>query len=138
MSTNTSIVPTLNYKNAAAAIDWLCHAFGFEKKIVHEDENGKIPHAQLTFRGSMIIVSSQSDSPYGKLVSIPRDLDKINTQSPYIILADDEMEAHYQTATKAGAEVALEFKTEEYGGRSYSVFDPEGHLWNFGSYDPWA
>jgi len=138
MPSNTSIIPTLTYKNAAAAIDWLCHAFGFEKKVVYEDDNGGIAHAQLTLNGAMIMVSSQSDRPYGKLISIPRDLDKINTQSPYIILLDSEMEDHYQTAKKAGAEIALEFRTEEYGGQSYSVFDPEGHLWNFGSYDPWA
>ncbi|HZF33304.1 MAG TPA: glyoxalase, partial [Candidatus Angelobacter sp.] len=27
---------------------------------------------------------------------------------------------------------------EDYGGRGYSCRDPEGHLWNFGTYDPWA
>ena len=26
----------------------------------------------------------------------------------------------------------------DYGGRGYSCLDPEGHLWNFGTYDPWA
>jgi uncharacterized glyoxalase superfamily protein PhnB len=137
MKTMTSIMPTIKYKNASAAIDWLCHAFGFEKHIVHEDSNGGIAHAQLTFNGGMIMVSSQSDTPYGKLISIPRDLDKINTQSPYIVLDDDKMKEHYDTAVKAGAEVALAFKAEEYGGHSYSVYDPEGHLWNFGSYNPW-
>ena len=31
----------------------------------------------------------------------------------------------------------MEIKDEDYGGRGFSCFDPEGHLWNFGSYDPW-
>ncbi len=133
----TSIIPTMKYKNAAAAIDWLCHAFGFQKHVIHKDDSGGIAHAQLTFNGGMIMVSSQSDTPYGKLITLPRDLDKINTQSPYIILADEGMKDHFETAVKAGAEVALDFKSEDYGGHSYSVYDPEGHLWNFGSYDPW-
>jgi uncharacterized glyoxalase superfamily protein PhnB len=27
---------------------------------------------------------------------------------------------------------------EPYGGCGYSCLDPEGHLWNFGTYNPWA
>ncbi|MEP7097563.1 MAG: glyoxalase, partial [Dokdonella sp.] len=30
-----------------------------------------------------------------------------------------------------------ELETKEYGGTGYSCRDPEGHLWWFGSYDPW-
>jgi hypothetical protein len=26
---------------------------------------------------------------------------------------------------------------EPNGGRGFSGPDPEGHLWNFGTYDPW-
>jgi transposase len=32
----------------------------------------------------------------------------------------------------------IEIRDEDYGGRDYSCRDPEGHVWNFGSYDPWA
>jgi uncharacterized glyoxalase superfamily protein PhnB len=32
----------------------------------------------------------------------------------------------------------MEIKDEDYGGRDYSCRDPEGHVWNFGSYDPWT
>ena len=38
----------------------------------------------------------------------------------------------------AGAEIVIEIRDEDYGGRHYSCRDPEGHVWNFGSYDPWA
>ncbi len=37
----------------------------------------------------------------------------------------------------AGAEIILDIKDEDYGGRGYTCRDPEGHVWNFGSYDPW-
>ena len=33
--------------------------------------------------------------------------------------------------------IVIELKAEDYGGKNYSCYDPEGHLWNFGSYDPW-
>ncbi len=26
----------------------------------------------------------------------------------------------------------------DYGGRHVSFRDPQGQLWNFGSYDPWS
>ena len=134
----TSIIPTLRYKNAAAAADWLCHAFGFHKKLVLPHEDGSIAHAQLVYGDGMIMLSSESASEYGKLVAVPRDLDNIVTQSPYIIVQDAEMESHYCNSKKAGAVIAIELRKDDYGGQAYSCFDPEGHLWNFGSYDPWV
>ena len=57
-------------------------------------------------------------------------------QSAYIVVVD--IEAHYERALAAGAVIAMPLKTEDYGGKSYSCWDSEGQLWNFGSYDPWA
>jgi uncharacterized glyoxalase superfamily protein PhnB len=42
----------------------------------------------------------------------------------------------YRQAKTAGAEIVIEIKDEDYGGRVFSCRDPEGHLWNVGSYDP--
>jgi len=137
MNTNSSVIPTMKYKNATAAVNWLSLAFGFKKKVVYPDGNGGIAHAQLTFGNGMIMVSSESDTPYGRLMAVPKDIDNVNTQSANIILDDDLVESHYKNAIRAGAKVALPLKKQDYGGQSYSVFDPEGHLWNFGSYDPW-
>ena len=39
--------------------------------------------------------------------------------------------------TAAGARIADPLEDKDYGGRGYSCFDPEGHVWSFGSYDPW-
>ena len=58
------------------------------------------------------------------------------TQSAYIVVPDAD--AHYARAKRAGAEIVLDIKDEDYGGRGYSCRDPEGQLWNFGTYDPWA
>jgi len=58
MKNGSSIIPTLKYKNAAAAVDWLCHAFGFTKNAVYSDDQGGIEHAQLTTGTGMIMLSS--------------------------------------------------------------------------------
>jgi uncharacterized glyoxalase superfamily protein PhnB len=38
----------------------------------------------------------------------------------------------------AGADIFFEPEDQDYGGRVYSARDPEGYVWSFGSYDPWA
>ena len=50
----------------------------------------------------------------------------------------DEADEHYKRAIEAGAEIVLNIKDQGYGGRGYSCKDPEGNIWNFGSYNPWA
>ena len=35
------------------------------------------------------------------------------------------------------APAAIEIKDEDYGGRGFACHDLEGHLWGFGTYDPW-
>ena len=37
---------------------------------------------------------------------------------------------------KAGAQIVLDIKDEDYGGRGFTCRDPEGHIWSIGTYDP--
>ncbi len=129
------IIPTMRYKDAPAAIEWLCTVLGFEKHLVVPGENDTIAHAQLILGNSMIMLGSENDNEFGKLVKTPPDLGGINTQTAYIII--EEIDAHYQKTKSAGAEIVLEIADQDYGGRLYSCRDPEGYIWNFGSYNPW-
>ena len=128
----SNIIPSMRYVDAPVAIEWLCNVFGFRKHLVVPGENGTIAHAQLVLGNGMIMLGSDSSDEYGKVVS-PLGKDGVNTQSCYIFIK--EIDAH---AVAAGAEIIMEIADQDYGGRLYSAKDPEGHLWNFGSYDPWA
>jgi uncharacterized glyoxalase superfamily protein PhnB len=130
-----AIIPIFKYRDAPAAIEWLCKAFGFEKHLIVPGENGTITHAQLTFGNGMIMLGTMRSDEFGQQTKSPT-LVGGSTQSPYIVVTD--IDAHYARAKAAGAKIAIEIKDEDYGGRDYSCLDPEGHLWNFGSYDPWA
>ena len=130
------IIPVMQYKDARKAIDWLCSTFGFEKHLVVEGENNTIRHAQLTYGNSMIMLSSDIESEYGKLVKTPGSLNGNNTQASYMVV--DEIDEHYEKAVAAGAQILIEIQDEDYGGRGYTCKDIEGYIWNFGSYDPWA
>ena len=134
--TTATIIPALRYRDARAAIDWLCDAFGFERQLVVPGEGQSIAHAQLGFGNGMIMLGSARDDEFGRLVKTPAELGGAGTQSAYVIVEDAD--AHYARATGAGAEIVIEIKDEDYGGRGYSCRDPEGHVWTFGTYDPWA
>lgn len=131
-----TIIPTLSYKNARTMIDWLGSAFGFQEHLVVAGENDSIAHAQLTLGNGMIMLGSSADNEFGRLQQPPASLTGPIFQSPYIIVED--IENHYKRASAAGAIIAMPLKAEDYGGKHYSCWDPEGHLWNFGSYNPWA
>jgi uncharacterized glyoxalase superfamily protein PhnB len=132
----STIIPTLRYRDAKHMIIWLCDTFGFQRHAVHEDTEGGIAHAQLTHGSGMIMLGSarSGEDEFGKVQSTPAQLGG-TTQSPYIVVADAD--AVYARAKSAGAEIVIEIKDEDYGGRDFTCRDPEGHLWNFGTYDPW-
>ncbi|AEC20840.1 hypothetical protein PT7_2300 [Pusillimonas sp. T7-7] len=134
-SSKSAIIPCLRYRNAAAAIEWLCTAFGFKKQAVYSNADGTIAHAQLVFGNGMIMLGSVAPTEWGKLMKQPDEIEGAETQSAYVVVSDAD--AVYNKAKEAGAEVILDIKDEDYGGRGFTCRDLEGHLWNFGTYDPW-
>ncbi len=78
----------MRYRDAPAAIEWLCRAFGFEKHLIVPGENNAIAHAQLTFGNGMIMLGSAVDSEFGRLIRGPEQIGGVETQTPYVIVAD--------------------------------------------------
>jgi uncharacterized glyoxalase superfamily protein PhnB len=136
LAEHTSIIPGMRYRDAKAAIDWLCRAFGFEQHLVLPSEDGGIAHAELTYRNGMIMLGSAREDDFGKLQKTPEQLGGVTTQSAYIVVPDAK--SHHDRAVAAGAKIVRALSEGGGGGLSYSCLDLEGHLWNFGTYDPWA
>lgn len=128
---NINIIPAMHCIDARAAIDWLVRAFGCEAGAVYEDENGGIAHAELWFGGACIMLGSARDNDLGMV--LPGAAGGV-TQSVYAVVEDAD--AHFARATAAGAQVVRAIGDTAYGSREYSVRDPEGHLWSFGTYRP--
>jgi uncharacterized glyoxalase superfamily protein PhnB len=136
MTQRSTAIPCLRYRDAPAAIDWLCRVFGFEQHLVVPDDAGGIAHAQLVLGGGMVMLGSARDNGYGQLVKQPDEVGGAQTQTSYLVVADAD--AVHARAVAAGARIALALQDEDYGGRGFSCYDPEGHLWSVGTYDPWA
>lgn len=130
------VIPCLRYRDAPAAIEWLVRVFGFDKNLVVPDDQGGIAHAQLCLGGGMIMLGSVADTPFSHLMKQPDEIGGAETQSAYLVVADAD--AIHDRVVGAGGKIVIAIKDEDYGGRGFSCLDLEGHLWNVGSYNPWA
>ena len=126
----------MHYRNAPAAIEWLCRVFGFEKHAVYAGPGNTIMHAELTLGGGMIMLGSVSDRAPNRHMKVPADLGGAQTRGVSLIVKDaDEI---YARAKASGAEIVEDIEEKPHGGRGFACLDPEGHLWHIGTYDPWA
>jgi uncharacterized glyoxalase superfamily protein PhnB len=125
------IYPFMGYRDARAAIEWLCCAFGFEKHAIYDGQDGRVAHAELTLGADAIVMlgSIQHDT-LG--LRVPLDVGAVTGG---IYAAVEDLDAHYQRAKAAGAQIVQELTDDGYGPR-YSAHDLEGHLWGFGDYRP--
>ncbi|WP_408950640.1 VOC family protein [Lysobacter sp. Hz 25] len=131
----STIIPSLRYRDAPAAIEWLCRAFGFEKHAVYADGD-TVHHAQLTYGPGMIMLGSVDDSSeWGQRIVQPDEIGGRETQACSVVVSDAD--EHYAQARAAGAEIVVEIADQDYGGRAYTCRDLEGRLWWFGTYNPW-
>jgi uncharacterized glyoxalase superfamily protein PhnB len=119
------ITPLLQYRDPAAALDWLERAFGFTRVEDHRDERGNVVHAELTYGTGMVMVSGASAERYGP-----------HYGQGWCYVAVDDADAHHARAVEAGAEIVTGVSDQDYGSRDYSARDPEGNLWSFGTYRP--
>lgn len=122
----STVIPGLYYHNAMAMIDWLCKAFGFEKQLVVPGPGDVVMHSQLTFGNGMIMVGSAGNS--SEIVSA-------KTQMVSLLVSDCSQV--YARAKSAGAEILSELEKKDFGGEAFTCRDPEGHIWNVSTHNPW-
>jgi uncharacterized glyoxalase superfamily protein PhnB len=135
-TTASTIMPTMRYRDANAAIEWLSRVFGFERHAVYPGPNNTVGHAELTLGGGMIMLGSCKDDEYGRGFKSPADVGNVETRSTYIVVTDAD--AVYARAKEAGGKIVREIQNTDYGSREFTVKDLEGHSWSVGTYNPWA
>jgi uncharacterized glyoxalase superfamily protein PhnB len=133
MSEHPNIFPTLRYRDADAAIEWLERVFGMEEKAVHRGDDGVVRHAELRLGTGMIMLGQYRED--GWFGSKEPDAEA-SPQGIYVVLED--VDAHYARAKREGADIFREPADQEYGSHDYSARDLEGNRWSFGTYDPYT
>ena len=133
------IIPNLRYADALRAIEFLCAAFGFERRAVHLDSRDPkiVQHAQLVWRDRMVMIASALDTEYARAAKM-KTVAEAGGSTIGLYLTLEDVDGHAERARAAGARIILGPDDKDYGGRGYSCLDIEGHVWSFGNYDPWA
>lgn len=118
-----TITPYLLYEDVAGALDWLGRAFGFKETLRFTNEAGDVNHAEAWLGDGAIYLGDP-----GEDYRNPKRLGQ-ETVGLYVLV--DDVDAHYERAKAAGAEIVEEPTDQEYGDRRYTARDPEGHHWFF-------
>ena len=130
--TRVSLLGVLRYADCTAALTFLTEVFGFTEGNVFRDGEGKVVHAELWFGNGGLMIAPVADTPFGRFMRQPAQAGGV-TASFFLVVQDPD--AHHARAKEAGFEIVLPLRDEPYGSREYSVRDPEGHIWTFGTYD---
>jgi len=117
--------PTLQARDARALIDLYTRVFGFAATAVY-GEGDRVDHAQLDWpEGGGIMLGSHQ--PDGEWTTQP------GTGAAYVVT--DRVEEVWQRVQGApGFTVLRPLASPDYGGQEFSVADPEGNRWSFGTY----
>jgi uncharacterized glyoxalase superfamily protein PhnB len=126
----STVTPILGYRDPRAAIDFLCDAFGFERRLVVDGDDGGVAHAELRLGDSVVMVATAPGPGGGRPEIAP------GAHHCYVVVPDAD--AHHARATAAGARVFEGLTDRDYGSREYGASDPEGGTWYFGTYVPVA
>ena len=125
-----TIFPILRYRDARAAIRWLCAAFGFVERCCIPEDGPFVRHAQLQLGENIIMLGSVRPDDG---IASPQALGAA-TQMLAVYVNDPD--AHFERANAAGAKILYPPKDTDFGSREYHVLDLEGHPWTFGTYRP--
>jgi len=131
---SSTVVPCLRYRDTPAIIEWLRSNFGFEQRLVIPGRNGEISHAELTLGDGMVMIGTHTDDAYGQLLRTPEQAGGL-TQTIWIRV--DDADTVYSRVVESGAAIVMKIDDVAQGGRAFACRDPEGHLWQVGTYDPW-
>jgi uncharacterized glyoxalase superfamily protein PhnB len=119
----TDIIPVLVYADIRAAHDFLVVALGFTSAGLHEDPSGQVVHGEVRVGGRRIWLHRVSEE-HG--LDTPQSIGRADGG---VVVHVDDVDAHYERARAAGADITSEPQDQDYGQREYAVRDLEGHSW---------
>lgn len=121
------IVPYLYYADGAAALEFLCRAFGFKEVFAVKRLDGTLMHAEVGYQSNVVALGTpvdESGSPKKSLRGLP-------DRPSSVMCSIDDIDAHFARARDAGAQIEQALEDQPYGARTYTAVDPEGHVWHF-------
>ena len=118
-----TITPYVLYEDVATAMDFLSSAFGFEEVLRYTGAEGYVNHAEMRIGDGTIYLGDPGDHY--------RNPRKVGHETVGLYVTVDNVDATFEQATAAGAEIKDPVADQPYGDRRFIALDPEGHYWFF-------
>jgi len=115
-----NLIPYLTFRHGEESLRFLVEGLGFEPITVQADD-GVIAHAELR-RGDAVVMGGSGEAQVGA--------------APGLYLVEADVDAAFERATAAGADVVFGPEETEWGTRRARFRDPDGHEWSIGTYEP--
>jgi len=124
-----SVWPCLNYRDARAAIAFLTDVLGFREALVVPDgeDATAVAHAELRWPEGGGVMLGSADREGNEFSELP-------TGCASLYVVTDDPHAVHGRVVAAGATIVREMRDEDYGSTGFSLRDPEGNIWSFGTY----
>jgi PhnB protein len=119
-----AITPHIVVRDAARAAEWYTRALGAEERERLPVPGGKLLHVELRFGDSAVMMADEFPE-MGVLSPQP-----IGGTPIVLGLFTDDVDALWQRAVDAGAEVLHPLQDQFWGDRQGQLADPFGHRWN--------
>jgi uncharacterized glyoxalase superfamily protein PhnB len=117
-----TVWPTLAARDAHALIDFLVDTLGFTRVAVFANGD-RVEHAELAWpEGGGVMIGGEK----------PGWARKAGASGLYVVT--QHVEELYERVRAAGATISRELQHEDYGNHGFTVTDPEGNDWSFGTY----
>jgi PhnB protein len=117
-----TVTPRLVVRDGAAAIEFYSHAFGaieLGERVTGPD--GELIHAELRIGDSVVMITGESPEAPSPLTS--------GAVSAIMATYWEDVDAVWERALAAGAEVIYPLADQFYGERGGRLRDPFGHQW---------
>jgi PhnB protein len=123
-----SVTPYLTVNGATRAIDFYKRAFGAQEVMRMDGPEGKIGHAEIKIGDSMIMLADEMPG------SGSRSPQSLGGTTAGVFLYVDNVDAVFNQAVSAGAQVEAPLADMFWGDRYGKVKDPFGHSWSLATH----
>jgi PhnB protein len=118
-----AVTAMLTVADVKAAVNFYQKAFGFTKRSIMNGPDGKAIHAELTLRGTTLMLNPES------LQMGSRGAKTLGASPTTLYLLTENVDKTAAKAVKLGATLKGQVMDMFWGDRTGTLVDPEGYMW---------
>lgn len=128
----STITPYLVVNDVPTAIEFYKRAFGAEQLFRMDMPNGQVIHAEIKIGNSIVMMTSEMDSPKEDMKT-KGPLTLKGTPVSFMMYVED-VDAAAKKAVEAGIQTLRPVENQFYGDRVGTFKDPFGHIWSIATH----